>query len=51
MQKQLRNIFFAKKKDNIYKDFNVKVSINYTSVQIDEIFCEELLPLNHENAF
>lgn len=28
MQKQLRNIFFAKKKDNIYKDFNVKVSIN-----------------------
>lgn len=24
---QLRNIFFAKK-DNIYKDFNVKVSIN-----------------------
>lgn len=27
------------KKDNIYKDFNVKVSINLTSVQIDEIFC------------
>lgn len=27
MQRQLRNILFAKK-DNIYKDFNVKVSIN-----------------------
>lgn len=38
MQRQLRNILFAKK-DNIYKDFNVKVSINLTSVQIDEIFC------------
>lgn len=50
MQRQLRNILFAKK-DNIYKDFNVKVSINLTSVQIDEIFCEELLPLSHENAF
>lgn len=31
MQKQFRNIFFAKK-DNIYKDFNEKVSINLTSI-------------------